>query len=59
VPKFGYQEMLDLNSWVHSERGVLMEGRMVHMEVEPEEDSGEDKEVLMKRVVRNDPFERR
>jgi hypothetical protein len=36
-----------------------MEGRMVHMEVEPEEDSGEDKEVLMKRVVGNDPFERR
>ena len=22
VPKFGYDEMLDLNSWVHSERGV-------------------------------------
>ena len=32
---------------------------MVHMEVEPEEDSGEDKEVLMKRVVSADPFEKR
>jgi len=57
VPKFGFNEMCDLNNWLHSERGVLTEGRVVHMEVEPEEESGEDKEVLMKRIVSNDPFE--
>jgi len=32
---------------------------MVHMEVEPEEDSGEDKEQIMKGIVTADPFERR
>lgn len=56
-PKFTYNEMVDMNCWQHSERGILNEGRIVHMEVEPEEESGEDKEVLMKRIVAGDPFE--
>lgn len=57
VPKpFTYNEMVNLNSWLHFNQGILKEGRLTHSEPETEE---EDKEALMKRIVAADPFEKR
>lgn len=56
--KKGLQERMKLDNWCHKNQAILNEGRLIHAEIEPENDDI-DKEELIKKVVENDPFDER
>lgn len=51
------EQLAQLNSWVHSNGSILQEGRLIHQEIEDDDD--DKRELLIKQRLAMDPFEER
>ena len=55
--KFKYEDLLNLKNWIHFPPGILNCGRVSHLQVDPPE--GIDPEEFKKKIIANDPFDKR
>lgn len=51
------EQLASLDSWIHMDGSILQEGRLIHQEIE--EDDDDKRELMIKERLFMDPFEER